>query len=322
MPDSHTNVQRLNRDHPKGLINKMPTAEPHVPQALRGVLLVMLAVLVFACMDATTKHLTMRNSVPVVVAARYVVNLFLVIVVFAPREGWKLVAVNRKGLVWLRAFSLAFASLFAGLALRAMPVAETTTIIYLAPFGVLLLSGPLLGEKVGIAGWLATALGFLGLLLIVRPGSGLSASGIVFALLCASVTVIYHVLSRLLAKTESTAALLFYTALAGAIFFCALLPGNWQRPTLDGLDLLLFPGMGALALLGHFLFTAAYREAPASLLTPVNYMHLAWAALLGWLVFNHIPGGWSLFGIILVAAAGAGNALWNHFSKSPTHIIT
>jgi drug/metabolite transporter (DMT)-like permease len=299
----------------------MPTNGPQVPHVLRGVLLVMLAVLVFACMDATTKHLTMRNSVTVVVAARYVVNLILVIVVFAPREGWKLVAINRKGLVWLRAFSLAFASLFAGLALRAMPVAETTAIIYLAPFGVLLLSGPLLGEKVKFSGWLATTLGFLGLLLIVRPGNGLSPSGIGFALFCASATVIYHVLSRLLAKTETTAALLFYTALAGTIFFCTLLPWNWQTPALEGVDLLLFPGMGAFALLGHFLFTAAYREAPASLLAPVNYMHLAWAALLGWLVFNNIPAGWSLLGTILVAAAGAGNALWNHFSKSPTHVI-
>jgi drug/metabolite transporter (DMT)-like permease len=294
-----------------------PAAAKHVPSALRGVALVLAAVFVFACMDATTKHLAMGYNVPVVVAIRYIVNLVLVVAVFAPKHGWALTAINRKGLVWLRAVSLAFASLFAGLALKAMPVAETTAIIYLAPFGVLLLAGPLLGEKVRLSGWLATALGFLGLLLIVRPGAGLSTAGIVFALLCAAVTVIYHSFSRLLAKTESTEALLFYTALAGAVFFATLLPWNWHMAAPGKLDTLLFLAMGAFSLLGHFLFTAAYREAPASLLTPVNYMHLAWAALLGWLVFNHIPDGLSLLGIALVAAAGIGNALWNHFSKSP-----
>lgn len=290
----------------------------HAPSALRGVLLVMAAVLVFACMDATTKHLTMRYNVPVVVAARYLVNFLLLLAVFAPKHGRSLLAIDRKGLVWVRALSLAFASLFAGLALNAMPVAETVAIIYLAPFGVLLLSGPLLGEKVTLSGWVATALGFVGLLLIVRPGAGLSFSGVIFALLCAGVTVIYHAFSRLLARTESTVALLFYTTLAGTVFFCALLPWNWQAPAPDALDAVLFLAVGGLAFLGHFLFTAAYREAPASFLTPVNYMHLAWAALLGWLVFAHVPDGVSLIGIALVALAGAGNAGWSHFSQTKT----
>jgi drug/metabolite transporter (DMT)-like permease len=288
---------------------------------LRGIFLVLAAVFVFASMDTTSKFLVTRYAVPPVMTARYLVNLILVVAVFAPSNGRALFAINRKGLVWLRAFSLAFASLFAGLALKAMPVAETVAIIYLAPFGVLLLSGPMLGEKVGLAGWLATALGFVGLLFIVRPGSGLSLTGITFALLCAAVTVIYHSLSRLLAKTETTAALLFYTALAGVIFFCAMLPWNWQMPTPNTRDVVLFLALGTFSLLGHFLFTAAYREAPASLLTPVNYMHLAWAALLGWLVFDHIPDALSMVGIALVAAAGAGNALWNHFSKSSAATI-
>ena len=84
---------------------------------------------------------------------------------------------------------------------------------------------------------------------------------------------------------------------------------------------MLLIAMGVFATVGHFLFTAAYRVAPVSLLTPVNYMHLAWAAFLGWLVFGHIPDTISLVGIILVALAGAGNALWNHFKKLPATAI-
>jgi drug/metabolite transporter (DMT)-like permease len=199
-----------------------------------------------------------------------------------------------------------------------MPVAETVAIIYLAPFGVLLLSGPLLGESVRLSGWLATAAGFTGLMLIVRPGSGLSSTGIVFALLCATASVCYHLLSRLLARTESTAAMLLFTAFAGVAIFGAMLPWNWRMPLPGMLDTVLFLAIGSLSLLGHFLFRAAYREAPATLLTPINYMHIAWAALLGWLFFQHVPDGPSLLGIALVALAGTGNALWNHFTKMRT----
>lgn len=282
---------------------------------MRGVLLVLTAVFIFASMDSTGKYLVGRYPVPLVMAVRYLVNLILVVAIFTPGQGRKVFAIQRKGLVWLRSISLALSSLLMGFAFKAMPVAETTAIIYLAPFGVLLLSGPVLGEKVKLSGWIATAIGFAGLLLIVRPGGGLSTSGVIFTLLAAATTVIYHLLSRLLAKTESTVAMLFYSAIAGVFFFGALLPWNWQAPTPSTLDYVLFASIGALSLIGHFLFTAAYRLAPASLLTPVNYVHLAWAALLGCLVFDHIPDSVSLLGILLVGGAGVGNALWNHFKR-------
>lgn len=287
-----------------------------VQNPLRGVVLVLVAVFVFAGMDATGKHLAQHFPVPMFLAARYIVNLLLLILIFAPKHGWALVHMQRKWLVLLRGLALASSSLCAGFALKAMPVAETTAIIYLAPFGVMLLSGPFLNEQVRLSGWIATAIGFIGLLLIVRPGSGLSPTGVMWGLLTIGGTIIYHLLSRLLAKTETTKALLFHTALVGSIIFGAMLPWNWPTEMLHGLDAVLILALGVLSMVGHFLFTAAYRDAPASLLTPVNYMHLAWAALLGWLVFDHIPDHLSLIGIVLVAAAGAGNALWNHFKKS------
>ena len=282
---------------------------------LKGVLLVMAAVLVFACMDSTTKHLATRYNVPLVVALRYLVNLGLLILFWGPKYGRGLYATERTGLVLLRALCLAVSSLCAGLALRLMPVAETTAIIYLSPFGVLLLAGPLLGEKVGWQGWLAAAEGFCGVLLIGRPGAGLDPLGITFATVTATFTVGYFLLSRILAKTETTHAMLFHVALLGTVLFGAMLPWNWTGPPFEILDLLLLASMGAMALGGHYLFTAAYQYAPASLLAPVNYMHLVWAGGLGWLVFDHVPDAVSLFGLALVAAAGSGIALWTHFSR-------
>ncbi len=299
----------------------MFVSELHKQNPMRGVFLVLAAVFVFACMDATCKHLAQNFPVPMFLAARYIVNLILLIVIFAPKHGWAMVHMQRRGLVLLRGVALASSSLCAGFALKAMPVAETTAIIYLAPFGVMLLSGPFLKEHVRISAWVATAIGFIGLLLIVRPGSGLSPTGVMFGLLTIGGTIIYHLFSRLLAKTETTMALLFHTALVGSIVFGAMLPWNMPSAMPQGLDALLMLALGVMSMIGHFLFTAAYRDAPASLLTPVNYMHLAWAALLGWLVFDHIPDGLSIIGITLVAAAGIGNALWNHFSQSPVPII-
>lgn len=287
---------------------------------LRGVILILAAVFIFAAMDTTAKYLAGKYPVPLFAAVRYIVNLLLVMAIFAPKHGKELVKTQNTGMVILRGAALATSSLCAGFALKYMPVAETVAIIYLAPFGVMLLSGPLLKEPVRHSGWVATAIGFLGLLLIVRPGSGLSPIGILFGFGTIGGTIIYHMSSRSLAKTETTMALLFYAALVGVVFFSLLLPWNLPESMPNSFDGMLFIALGVFSAAGHFLFTAAYRVAPISLLTPVNYMHLAWAAFLGWLVFGHIPDTLGLIGIILVAFAGAGNALWNHFNKLPTSV--
>lgn len=281
---------------------------------LRGAGFIALAVLVFACMDSMTKHLATAYNVPLVVALRYIGNLVLLVAIFGPREGRGLITTRRTRWVLARAASLSSASLFAGLALQRMPVAETTAIVFLAPFGVMLLAGPVLGEKIGVAGWIAAGVGFVGVLLIARPGSGLDPWGVTFAALCAASTVAYNTLSRVLAHSERTPALMFWTALLGTLVFGATLPWSWHGPAPTMLDAAMFAAMGALALVGHFLFTAAYRHAPASALAPVNYLHLAWAGVLGWLVFDHLPDALGLLGMGLIAAAGSAAAFFAHLA--------
>jgi drug/metabolite transporter (DMT)-like permease len=278
--------------------------EAAAQSVLRGVVLVAAAVLVFAFMDVATKHLATRYNVPLVMALRYLVMLGLLAVVVAMSGGRPLLRTQRTGLVLVRAACLALVSLCAGMALQRLPVPETVAMVYLAPFGVLLLAGPLLGERVGLFGWAAATAGFVGLLLIARPGGGLALAGVVFALLAAAATVGYQLLSRVLAPSNSTLAMLFYAALIGAVFFGAMLPWSWYGPAPTVFDVALFGAMGAMAGLAHFLFTAAYQDAPASLLAPVNYVHLVWAGGLGWIVFGHIPDGLSLLGMATVMAAG------------------
>ncbi len=282
---------------------------------LLGIALITCAVAVFACVDAMTKHLATNWNVPLVVAVRYIINVLALAAIYAPRYGLALLKTNRTGLVMVRALCLSAASLFAGLALTRMPVAETLAIIFLAPFAVMVLAMPVLGEKVTPAGWLAAIAGFCGVLLVARPGGGLDPLGVLYAFGCAAVTVGYYLLSRTLAKTESTMAMLFHTALVGAVIFGAYLPWSMKGPMPQAVDLFLFVLIGLAATLGHYLFTAAFRVAPASVLAPVNYLHIFFAAIVGWIVFSHVPGPVSMAGMALIVVAGFTSALITNRKK-------
>ncbi|MEO5807517.1 DMT family transporter [Devosia sp.] len=294
------------------------TAPAHVHEASRpllGIALVIGATALFALNDSANKFLVSEFPVPAVAATRYIVHCLVMIAILGPVQGRRLVQTRRTGLVLLRSICLVVATLFFGLALQHMPVAETTAIVYLAPMLVVLLARPLLGERIGLVGWISTLLGFCGVLLIVRPGGGLDPIGIVLALSNVGFSVVYYLLSRVLAASEKTLTLLFYTALIGAICFGLALPWFWfdHAPTL--LQLVLMLSLGVTAGMGHFLFTAAYRYAQASLLAPVTYMHLLWAGLSGWLVFGHVPEGLTIAGMVIIAAAGVLIALRTRFAK-------
>lgn len=271
---------------------------------LRGVILLAAAVLLFAMTDVTTKHLTAAYAVPLVVAVRFIVNLLLMLVVLGPGQGRRLYQTTRPWLVVIRALCLVVASLSMGFALQLMPVAESTAIIFLGPILVVLAARPLLGEVIGRTGWIAAILGFAGVMLIVRPGSGLEPLAMVYLSVAVMGMVAYNLLSRVLVRTESPSTLLFYTALVGSICFGAYLPWSIGGPSPSGLDMVLFASMGVTAGTGHFLFTAAFKYAPVSVLAPVNYLQLVWAGLLGWLIFRHVPDPLSIAGMGIVTLSG------------------
>lgn len=271
---------------------------------LRGVALVVVATLFFAIGDTLSKYLAASYAATLILALRYGVNFAMVALVMAPRHGRALWHTHRTGLVLLRGLCLALASLTMLLALRVMPVAETVAIIYITPVLVVLSSAWLLSERVGPLGWVGVALGFVGVLLIARPGSGLDPWGVGLALVNAVLGTVYHVLTRLLARTETTMALMFHTALAGTLVFAVLVAilGPGPLPGAGPLGLIVL--LAALSTLGHLLLTSAYREAPASTLAPVNYLHIAFATGLGWIVFSQIPDALGFVGMAAVAGAG------------------
>lgn len=271
---------------------------------LKGVALVLAATFLFAWGDSLGKHLSMLYAATLVLSARYLINLVLVLLTMWPRHRSAVWRTQRTGLVLLRGLLLAVATVTMLLALRVMPVAETVAIIYITPVLLMLASGPILGERVSALGWICATLGFAGVLLIARPGSGLDGWGVVLCVMNAILGTGYHLLTRILTRTETTMALHFHTALVGSVLSIALTLalGVPAWPTLsDSAMVLLY---ATCATVGHLLFTSAYREAPASILAPVNYMHIAFATLLGWLVFRQLPDALGFAGMALIATAG------------------
>jgi drug/metabolite transporter (DMT)-like permease len=158
--------------------------------------------------------------------------------------------------------------------------------------------------------WIAALGGFVGVLLIVRPGSGLDPLGVVFAGMTAAGSIVYNMLSRTLARTETSWSMMFWTALVGTVIFSCVTAGQVPFALPHGIDLLFLAAMGGLSLVGHLLFTQAFRYAPASTISPVNYLQLVWSGILGLVVFGHMPDPLALAGMGLIAMSGVGAAAW------------
>ncbi|HRE69479.1 MAG: DMT family transporter [Candidatus Accumulibacter sp.] len=278
--------------------------EGGAPLRLHAALLFLAALLLFAALDATAKHLSAYLAVPLLVWARYLVHLVIMLMVVAPSMGRRLVVTGRPWLMSLRGLTLVAVTLLGQLALKTLPLAETTALIFVAPLLVALLAAPLLGEKVRLRTWLATIAGFVGVLLIARPGGSLFGPGVAYALGAALSYAAYQILTRKLAATEHPMRLLFYTALLGTLAMLPALPvywdGIWPTPTQS----LLIVSLGLYGGIGHFLLIRAFHATSASLLAPLIYTQLVWATLLGWLVFDHFPDFLTVVGMMVIGASG------------------
>jgi drug/metabolite transporter (DMT)-like permease len=277
---------------------------PSPQHPARGIALLLLATVFFVLLDATAKHLASRWPVPLLVWVRYTTHCALMIVLLGPRLRWRLLATERPGRQIVRALLLLATTLCIMTALGRMPLAETTAVAFAAPVLVVLLARPLLGEKIGALRWVAVLIGFAGVLLIARPGGGLSATGLAWAGAGAVFLALYQILTRQLSAGENALTMLFYTALVGSLVMTPWLPWIWGGPPPEGLEWVLVLGMGVFGGCGHFLLIRAFREAPASLLSPFSYAQIPVATLFGWVVFQHTPSAEAFVGMAVIAAAG------------------
>jgi drug/metabolite transporter (DMT)-like permease len=279
------------------------------PRPLLGIGLLLIALLAFASFDATAKFLSTRYPVPMLVWVRYSLPCLLLAVWFGPRQRGALIATRHPWLQTLRALLLLVCTASGMTAVRTIPLAEATAILFVAPLLVTLAAGPLLGEKVPRIAWIATVAGFGGVLLIARPGTQFNPAGLAMMLLAAVSFAGYQLLTRRLAATDRSLVTLFYTMMVGAVVMTTSLPLFWTPLAAPPLHLLLIGSLGLWGMTGHFLLIRAFAHAPASTLSPFLYFQLVWASLLGWLVFGQLPDWITAIGIGCVAAGGLALAL-------------
>jgi drug/metabolite transporter (DMT)-like permease len=274
----------------------------HLP--LSAVLLVLGAVGCFTVADTIVKYLAQRYPVPLLVFARFALQALVTVAWLAPRLGAAgLVRTTQPKVQIVRGVVLVFSSFCFISALRYLPLADATAINYTTPVVVVLLSVFFLGERMTRARWAFVAAGFVGMLLIVKPGASVFQGGSLFALASAGCYAIFQILTRNLRRDDPRVTL-FYPALCAIVIAPLLLPFVDFRASMTWADVGLVALFGAIATGGHFLFIRAFRLAPASALTPFTYAQLVWAVLLGWIAFGNFPDSTSLAGIAIIAGSG------------------
>lgn len=269
---------------------------------LQGIGLMCAAVILFGSLDVAAKYLSTRMDVLQVVWARYVFH-FLASFVFAnPWTVPGMLRSRRPGLQVARSALLLIATVTNFTALRYLQVDQTVAISFSAPFFVAVLAGPLLGEWVGARRLVAIVVGFIGVLVVTRPGLDMHWA---FALTFASAVIyaFYNIWTRVLAAYDPATTTLFYSALIGALVVMPLVPFVWTWPQ-SPLDWALMVGVGAFGAIGHWFLILAHRQAPAAVVAPFVYTELLWVVMLGWLVFGDLPSEWTLAGAAIVIGSG------------------
>lgn len=271
---------------------------------LVGIALMCGAVALFASLDACGKTLARAGVDPFVTTfLRYAGSVAMISLFVNPVRTPSVVRSRRLGLQVLRSLLLFASTALNFMALRHLQMAETISIQFAAPLTVALLAGPLLGEWSSRARLAAIGVGFLGVLVIVRPGVGTMHPA---ALLCVANVIVYAfyaIITRKLAAYDSTATTMFYTGLAGVTLTVPLLPWIWASPTQWSHWALLL-GVALFGTLGHWLLVLAHARAPANVLAPFLYTQLLWSVTLGFLLFGDLPGRWTIVGAMIVIGSG------------------
>ncbi|CAM5208398.1 Drug/metabolite transporter (DMT)-like permease OS=Castellaniella defragrans OX=75697 GN=HNR28_003428 PE=4 SV=1 [Castellaniella defragrans] len=260
------------------------------------------ASLFFAVLDTGSKYLVADYPLMQIVWVRYVAQTLAIVVIFTPRMGVRLYDAHSFALQGFRGLCLCSGSVLVVHGLVRLPLAEATAIVFLAPVFVTLLSGALLKEKARPMEWVAVACGFMGVLIIARPGGGLLTWAILFPMAAAITNALYQIVTRLSRQSENAATSNFYTGLVGALLLMPWGIADW-KPLPTG-DLILLCTLGVIAAVGHLTITYALLAAPAARLGAYNYSQIGWATLLGWGVFLVIPDPIAWIGILVISLGG------------------
>nr|WP_247869738.1 DMT family transporter [Herbaspirillum sp. ST 5-3] len=252
---------------------------------------------------------------------RYTINTLFMAVTLAPyyhkRYGKSILHARQPGLQIFRAALLLLSTIVFFSVLKIVPLAEGTAMNFCAPLIVLATSPWLLKEKAYPSRWVAVAIGFCGMLIVIRPGGSIVPAGVMLGIASALVFALVVVLTRKINQSDHPMVTLFYGGVVGMALSSLIVPFFWSSHMPSPREWLILASTGVTSTIGHFFVNSAYKHAEASLLAPFAYLQIISATTMGWLVFNQLPDSLTALGIAVICASGMGIGYIEHRRTHP-----
>lgn len=267
-----------------------------------GPLLGLLAFALYATHDTVVKYLGGNYSAFQILffSGLFSFPLIILMLLRDPTPG----TLHARHLWWILARTAAMVTGWAAVfyAFSVLPLAQTYAILFSTPLLITLLSIPVLGERVGIHRGAAVLVGLAGVLIVLRPGGADLTLGHAAALLAAVCSAASSVIVRRIGRDERAAVLMLYPMLASVVVMGALMP--FVYVPVAAVDLGAMVVVAALSFGAALCIIAAYRRAEATVVAPMQYSQIIWAALFGWLFFSEFPDWWTMLGALVIIASG------------------
>jgi drug/metabolite transporter (DMT)-like permease len=266
-----------------------------------GIIFMTFAMLCLSVNDVLVKGLSKAYPIWEVIFFRALsgVIISVVLIIFF---GWKTLKTEKPLGHLTRAFSSVACVVFYFFGLKYLMLSENVAIVHSAPILATLLAAPFLGEKLGLHRIAAVALGFLGVLVIVKPGSDLFKLESLFPLAAAFFMAVSYLATRFLMSTESSVAIIFYYSLALLITSLIFFPNHFVIPSLFNLIPLM--GLGVMGSLGHYFMAQAAKSAEVIVITPFEYTSFIFLGIMGYFFYNEVPGTSVFIGMFLIILSG------------------
>ena len=267
-----------------------------------GIVLMLASVALLPIMDGFAKAMAETFAILQLVWARFLFQSLLIAplaVASSPRE---MLRPRHLPLQVARGFGILIGTFLFFSAINTMPITDALALLFIAPLIVTALSPLVLGEAVGVRRWSAVLVGFIGALVVLRPGLTVLQPGALLALGAGASFAGYVLLTRRLSHAAPPLVTLAITSLVGLVVTSAMLPAVWVTPS--GAQLAAMAAMGAIGAAGHYLMIRAYEQAPAALLAPFGYGEVVTATLIGYIWFGDFPDGPTWLGIAILVASG------------------
>ena len=279
-----------------------PKAPARADRPFKGIALILASTVFLGASDVTAKYLSATLPSIEIAWIRFLVFALIMTPAMTPGSPLFALPTKRLGLQLLRGLTVLASSLFFISGLSFLPIAEASATGFVAPLFVTALSIIFLNEKVGLRRWIATGVGLVGVIIILRPGVGAFHVAAFFPIVSALAWACTLIMTRIMSGSERAITVMTYSSIAGVCILTALVPLVWVTPSWHDIMFGVFIGIASTT--GQWIVVLAFRYAGASVLAPFSYTQLLWVSAGGFLVFGEVPDVWTVTGAAFIVASG------------------